>query len=85
MDFSYNVQAILYAYVRMITVMYKYSQSECVTKETGLNDMNNSTSQVVYIHCKNVNANTHPCEQVKKCVRKKLYNLLEITLFFEQL
>ena len=33
-----------------------YSQSECVTKETGLNDVNNATSQVVCIHCKNVNA-----------------------------
>ena len=42
----------------MITVMYKYSQSKCVTKEIGLNDVNNVnnvTSKVVYIHCKNVN------------------------------
>ena len=54
--FAYSVQTILYAYVRMVTVMYKYSQSKSVTKETGLNEVNNATFQVIYIHCKNVNA-----------------------------
>ena len=36
------------------------------------------------VTCKHT-CTAHPCEQVKKCVRKKLYNLLsglEITLFF---
>jgi len=38
----------------MITVMYKYSQSKCVTKEIGLNDVNNVTSKVVYIRLQTI-------------------------------
>ena len=64
-------------YKQFCMLMYIWSVS-CTstanpTKETGLSDMNNAMSQVLYIHCKNVNTShmqtpctAHPCEHIKK-------------------